>query len=139
MHSGTILPVFRDRQTRFFKMKFVDTKVIERLQSMTEIWTRSTDGMMLASGNRNILRLTCRSVTLSTKSPSSNAGLPQVWLSDITYEIRTIAMFVIFYSQTVMYMQYLLAFMFDLHTEMKSTSSNCLLRIYQTRPKSLKK
>jgi hypothetical protein len=71
----------------------------------------------------------CHNVTLSTKSPSSNAGLPQVGLSDTNYEIVTIDKFVIFHLETVMYMQYVLAFMIELRTELKPTSSNCLLRI----------
>jgi hypothetical protein len=95
--------------------------------------------MMLTNGNRNILRITCHSATLSTKCPSSNAGLLQVGLSDITYEIGTIDIFVIFHLQTVMYTQYVLAFMIDFHNETKSTSPYCLLRIYQNQTKILKK
>jgi hypothetical protein len=94
---------------------------------------------MLTNGNRNILRITCHSATLSTKSPSSNVGIPQVGLSDITYEIDTIDMLVIFHLQTKIYVQYVLAFMTDLHTELKSTSANCLLRVYQNQTKIFKK
>jgi hypothetical protein len=93
---------------------------------------------MLTNGNRNILRITCHSAILSTKSPSSNAGIPQVGLSDITYEIDTIDMLVIFHLQTIMYVQYVLAFMTELHTELKSTSSICLLRVHQNQTKILK-
>ena len=94
--------------------------------------------MMLTNGNRDILRITCHSATLSTYPPSPNAELPQVVLSDITYEIGTIDMFVIFHLETIMYVQYVLAFMIDLHTEKKSTGSNCLLRIYQNHTKIFK-
>ena len=95
--------------------------------------------MMLTNGNRNILRITCHGATLAAKSPSSNAGLPQVGSSDITYEIDTIDVLAIFNLQTIMCMQYVLAFMIDFHTELKSTSSNCLLSIYQNQTKILKK
>jgi hypothetical protein len=85
------------------------------------------------------LKITCHSATLSTKSPSSDSGLSQVGLSDLTYEIDTIDTFVIFHLQTIMYMKYVIAFMIDFHIELKSTSSNCLLRIYQNQTKILKK
>jgi len=84
-------------------------------------------------------KITCHSATLFTKSPSSDSGLPQVGLSDLTYEIGTIGMLVIFHLQTIMYMEYVIAFMIDLHIKLKSTSSNCLLRIYQNQTKIFKK